>query len=74
MLFVRDEFSLFYSNMGWDGCTRFLCLVDGVFLTRICEADEIVQSGGCGFGVVFACKVRICLFWDSMVVVVPECL
>ena len=62
--------------MDWDGCTRFLCLVDGVFLTRICEADEIVQSGGCGFGVAFACKARIslCLFWDSMVVVVLECL
>ena len=45
-----------------------------MFLTRICEADEIVQSGGCGFGVVFACKVRISLFWDGMVVVVLECL
>ena len=53
--------------MDWDGCTRFLCLVDGVVLTRICEADEIVQLGGCGFGGAFARKVRISLFWDSMV-------
>ena len=46
----------------------------GVFLACICEADEIVQSGGCGFGVVFVGKARISLFWDSMVVVVLECL
>ena len=42
---VRDEFNLFYSDMVWNGCTRLLCVVVGVFLTRICEADEIVHSG-----------------------------
>ena len=45
-----------------------------MFLTRICEADEIVLSGGCGFGLVSACEVRIRVFWDSIVVVVLESL
>ena len=47
--------------------------MDGVSLACIFEADEIVQSGGCGFGMAFACKACISLFWDSMVVVVLEC-
>ena len=38
-----------------------------MFSACICEADEIVQSGGCGFGEASACNVRISLFWDSMV-------
>ena len=42
---VRDELNLFYSDMGWDGCTRFLCVMVSVFLTGICEADELVQFG-----------------------------
>ena len=64
MLFVRHEFNLFYSDMGWDGCTRFLCVVVGVFLTRICEADEIVQSGQFSlfFFDVTQCSV---LCWDG---------
>ena len=57
-------------DMDWDGCTRFLCVEECGFLTRICEASEILQSCGCEFEVVSACEVRISLFWDSIVVVV----
>ena len=50
------------------------CVQWAVFPACICEADEITESGGCGFAKAFACKACISLFWDCMVVVVLECL
>ena len=44
-----------------------------VFLVYIREADQTSQSDLRGFRVSFACKARSSLFWNSMTVMVLEC-